>query len=415
MKGSRQSLLAFSLVCCVTSAWAQQLPGPAAASANAAGADKSIAAALSKIQAAMVDLSVADSPAFTVLGLTPEDISRPTTARKLATSLLNGVDRNGILQSGVAVDTAPYLAVAGHLVELGEYRRRYPLRFASRLQLSLATTKASSEEDNAIRAALGFRVTIFDFGDPRTDAGLERCFDERPRLPQRPDFVIPPPPESNDPKELAEWATAFQRGTEAERQFNAAVESYVARVNAAVTECRQQTRTTAWNNSKWIVAAAPAWTSATGAFSDLDPSGGGLWTTLVYGFERFPALEDAAQLLVHARYRDNEKVSVGGDTPIFVSRDMWLVGAQFRAGTADQSVEFEVLWERTRPPEGAFTSDGRMSVGYERRIAPNLWLGVAIGGQASPPIGTEQKGGFFLSSLKWGFAERSTLGSPVPE
>jgi len=73
---------------------------------------------LTKLKAAMVDLSVPDSPAFTVLGLTPEEVARPTTARKLATSLLNGVDRNGVLQTGVAIDTVPYLALAGQLVTL---------------------------------------------------------------------------------------------------------------------------------------------------------------------------------------------------------------------------------------------------------------------------------------------------------
>jgi hypothetical protein len=83
-----------------------------------------VADALAELKARMVDLAVPDSPAFTVLGLTPEEIAPPTTGRALAASLLNGVDRRGVLQSGVAVDTLPYLALAGHLLTLDGYRGR---------------------------------------------------------------------------------------------------------------------------------------------------------------------------------------------------------------------------------------------------------------------------------------------------
>ena len=47
------------------------------------------------------DLSVPASPAFTLLGTTPENVVRPTTPRLLALALANSVDLRGVLQSGL--------------------------------------------------------------------------------------------------------------------------------------------------------------------------------------------------------------------------------------------------------------------------------------------------------------------------
>src|SRR5258708_17355465 len=64
---------------------------------------------LKNIKSGDLDFSVPDSPAFTILGVTPQTITRPTTPRGLAASLLNGVDENGNFQAGFALDTAPYM------------------------------------------------------------------------------------------------------------------------------------------------------------------------------------------------------------------------------------------------------------------------------------------------------------------
>src|SRR5262249_4604445 len=87
------------------------------------------------------DLAVPESPAFTVLGLSPETVVRPSSPREFASSLLNGVDRNGNFQSGVALDFAPYLTLAADEMTLGQYRSNYKLRFLSRTQFSFANTK----------------------------------------------------------------------------------------------------------------------------------------------------------------------------------------------------------------------------------------------------------------------------------
>jgi hypothetical protein len=81
---------------------------------------------------------------------------------------------------------------------------------------------------------------------------------------------------------------------------------------------------------------------------------------------------------------------------------------QLRAGTANATIAGEGIDERVTPPSGAATTTRRYSIGFERRIADNLWLGVAMGSGKSPAAG-QKKGAFVLSSLKWGFAEGPSL------
>lgn len=150
-----------------------------------------------------IDLIVPESPAFTVLGLTPNDVVRPSTPRELAVALQNGIDRNGNFQTGVALDFNPWL-VFNRNHEEGDYTgmlesdsgRGYtdgqftlarclknpsgdhvnwsdcwsqfnPMRaLVYRTQLSLATAKGTTDQDESFRVAGGIRVTPFDNGDP---------------------------------------------------------------------------------------------------------------------------------------------------------------------------------------------------------------------------------------------------------
>src|ERR1051326_6742315 len=99
-----------------------------------------------------IDLSVPESPAFTVLGVTPQTVTRPASPRALATSLLNGVDPQGNFQTGLALDTVPYLLFMGNSITVNDYRNSTGTRFLSNTQVSFATTKGSSD-DKSLRLA----------------------------------------------------------------------------------------------------------------------------------------------------------------------------------------------------------------------------------------------------------------------
>ncbi len=120
-----------------------------------------------KTSDAAIELMVPSSPAFAILGLSPENVARPATVGEFTASILNGVDANGNLQTGVAIDTSPYLLLRGDQLTIRDYNDNPLKRWLARTQLSLATAKGSSDDDKALLAAVGMHVTLWDEGDPR--------------------------------------------------------------------------------------------------------------------------------------------------------------------------------------------------------------------------------------------------------
>src|ERR1043166_3002452 len=110
---------------------------------------------------------VPDSPAFSILGVTPKNVTRPATPQELGLALLNGADAQGNLQSGLALDVSPFRLLANPT--LSQYRDSLSNQFASRFAISAATSKGSSDSDKSVRAGLGFNWVPFDGGDPRLD------------------------------------------------------------------------------------------------------------------------------------------------------------------------------------------------------------------------------------------------------
>lgn len=111
--------------------------------------------------------STPEDPALALLGVTPQAIFRPSSPNALGTYLNNGIDENGNLKTGLAVQTAPYFLLRGADITLEKYNSDWFERVLSNIQLSLATTKGASEEDMSVSGAIGLRLVIFDWGDPR--------------------------------------------------------------------------------------------------------------------------------------------------------------------------------------------------------------------------------------------------------
>lgn len=360
---------------------------------------------------ANVDLSVPESPAFTVLGLTPETVVRPNSPREFATALLSGVDRNGNFQSGTALDTVPYLLLAGKQLTLRQYQDNYKLRLAARTQFSFATTKGASEDDKSVRLSLGLRMTLWDKGDPRTDDELMKCFDaasltylqsiQKPTILPLDQLIDldPNTPEALRNQSIQEWAAYDLRKAQANPIRLEADEA-----------CRADARKLNWNKSSWIVAYAPSWISTTGETKNFKWNGGGFWTSLAYGFEGFPGLQEHSQLILHGRYRSNEQVPDPETEGAFFSQDSLFLGARLRVGNENSTGSFEGVFVRSRPEGKSFDNSARYSVGFERRIAENLWFALAFGGERGRATG--RNNGFVLTSFRWGFSEKRTMTAP---
>lgn len=357
---------------------------------------------------ANVDLSVPESPAFTVLGLTPETVVRPSSPREFASSLLSGVDRNGNFQSGTALDTVPYLLLAGEGLSLGAYRSNYKLRLASRTQFSFATTKGASEDDKSVRLALGLRMTFWDKGDPRLDRELMGCFTAAAKkffASTTEPTILPPdllPPtataEERMQSELA-WATFRLKEAQATPTKNQDDE-----------QCREKSRERNWNKSSWIMAFAPSWISETGETKNFKWNGAGVWSSLAYGFEGFPGLQEHSQLIVHARYRNNEQVPDPDSEGDFFGQDSFFLGSRLRVGNKNATGSFEAVFSRSRPDGKSWDNSARYSLGLERKVAENLWFALAFGGERGRDDG--RNNGFVLTSFRWGFSRKRSFTVP---
>ena len=356
-----------------------------------------------------VDMSVPESPAFTVLGVTPETVIRPTSPRAFATSLLNGVDQNGNFQSGLAMDFVPYLLVAGDDLTLRKYQNSQIVRLLSRTQFSFATTKGATEDDKSMRLALGLHMALWDRGDPRTDETLMSCLST---------FRLPPPPTSLE-CELPDNPTpadqeAFRRcqeSAEATRQERARQVQEAKEFNDSVsTRCRDESRERNWNASSWIIGGAPSWISTDGQTKNMRWNGGGFWTSLAYGFEGVPGLEKNSQLIVHGRYRNREQVPDPNVTGAFLSQDSIFFGTRFRTGSPTFNGSFEYTFLRSRINGLSFDNSSRLALLFERRIAGDTWFNLSLGGETGRQDG--RNNGFVLTSFKWAFSDRRNVPSP---
>lgn len=339
-----------------------------------------------KIKETDIDLSVPESPAFTVLGLTPQTVVRPTTPRELATSLINGVDENGNFQNGVALDTVPYLLLFGNNLTLDAYRNSPGTRFFARTQLSIGTTKGSTDADKSARLALGLHLTFFDEGDPRLDRELSQCFTEMLQFPPMPAGI------SIDERE----------------QFLADAKNKVlANLREAAEKCRKASRKRNWNRSSLVVGLAPSWISESGNVGNMRWNGGGVWTSYAYGFDGVEGLKDVAQLILHARYRNKEKVADPDNEGEFITQDSFYSGLRFRFGGPTFAGSLEGTYRRNKP-SGADADDlFRLSFGAERRLSSDLWLQFALGGEGGRRDGQSHL--FVLTSFKYALSKDRTF------
>jgi hypothetical protein len=356
-----------------------------------------------------VDMAVPESPAFTVLGVTPETVTRPTSPRAFATSLLNGIDQNGNFQSGLALDFAPYLLIAGDQLTLRKYQTQPFTRLLSRTQFSFGTAKGASDSDKSMRLALGFHATLWDRGDPRMDQDLIDCLGtmKLPRVPSILEPELPDHPTASDLKIFGDNLKLYgDEKARYERDKQAAIEFN----NGVSTRCRDASQKKNWNKSSWIVAAAPSWISTTGQTKNYRWNGGGFWTSLAYGFEGVPVLEDRSQLIVHARYRNREQVPDANNKGKFLTQDTMFFGARFRYGSPTFNGSFEYTFLRSRLIGKPFDNSSRLALDVERKIAGDTWFNLSLGGETGRSDG--KNNGFVITSFKWAFSDRKNVSTP---
>ncbi len=175
---------------------------------------------------------VPSSPAFLFLGVSPEHISRPATPQALAAELAGAIDAAGAAAQGFALDFAPWSLIPGLRIPLQDYQSRRLSYMAANTQISLATVRAASAE-NDTDLGLGLRVAIVNDGDYMADPALGVLY--RKKL-----------------EECGELRAAAQPGDDSLQRYEACLNGAF---EEAVTEWKQAQ---SWNGNALALALASA-------------------------------------------------------------------------------------------------------------------------------------------------------------
>jgi hypothetical protein len=368
------------------------------------------------------DLAAPESPAFTVLGMSPQNITRPSSPKALAAALLNGMDQSGNFQTGFAIDTTPYLMILGVKVSLASYSQHYVTRLLARTSLSLGSTRGATSTDKSTRLASGLRATLFDLGDPLGDAQLESCT-EAAAAAYETEFVPQSRIDSMEKELAARESETEHRDGEAgaafvERQLKTMMDrrnlekrkakngQLAAKLDADRAKCAADSRKRNFNRSSMVVAGAPAWISATGQNGDMKWNGGGAWTSIAYGFEGMPALRNTTQILFEGLCRSRETVADPASSGHFLVQNRAVVGGGVRVGRPN----FQMFWEGSyvhRHAAGAVPDNSfETAVSAEARITDGLWFNLGIGTESGRSNSANKL--FLLTNFKWGLSPDKT-------
>jgi hypothetical protein len=373
------------------------------AAGNGSTADADKANAVTPLTKAIGELAVPDSPAFAVLDVTPSSVTRPGTTSALGVGLLQGLDANGNLQSGLATDFSPYLLANGNTLTINQYRRngkadngRSLLGNLANIQFSLATAKGSSSDDKSIKLAAGLRYTIFDRGDPFIDGAMDTCmqtkaFDAAKDIRKKWEDLE----KSIDPTKL----TPEQILDMIKNSPIAAEESQA--IEKGAKTCRDEHAKSAWNAGAWDVGIAPTWTSATGKTNDLKSSGYGAWTS--YSLP----LGNRAQIIANVKYRTKEMIADPANSAAQIQQDTFSAGLRLRYGNERRTFLVEGIYidgkQTGRPSDNSY----RYLVGGEFRITDSMWLELLTGATSGNAF--KKDDGFITSHFQWAFTGSSQL------
>ncbi|MCB2380050.1 hypothetical protein LGH70_20820 [Hymenobacter sp. BT635] len=320
------------------------------------------------------DFSVPASPAFVTLGVSPENVVRPISPRLFAASLADAIDQSGRIQSGVAIDAAPFMATT----TLQQYRESSVRRFFANTQFSLGTTKGQSSVDEALQGAVGIHFTLLNTSDPRLDSTVLKFYDN---LDKQAMANVGFPPDA--------------RGAQAK-------DAEIARLKEEqATKFRQAGE----QGFVWTAAAALSSRSDSSRINDLEYNGFAAWTSLSYG------LGTTVQGIVHVRGRWDEKVANTNKPGDLYSQNSFLAGLRLRGsiGSIKTSLEGAATFidrdlKATDGSNQPTDVAGLISAVIEPRLTENLWLHLSLYSEFAKDL--KRNGIGFKTALKWGVSQK---------
>jgi hypothetical protein len=334
-----------------------------------------------QVSSVNLDRPISAVPAFTALDVSPESVAHPSTPREFGAALLNGVDRHGILQTGLALETAPFRLIPGWTQDFNNYKRSCWTRFLYNFSLSLATAKATAEEENkSVNLALGLQTILWQDknSDPLLNKELQDSFHSN--FDGRVGDIPLSGPMINTPQTES-----------AQKAFQAAVERF---------------RQRHWVGTLWTASVAPTWRSEDGNLDSLKGQGFTAWSTFAYAFDgSFGDGNARFQALAQMRYRQAEMVVDPNNSKHIAEQDSILAAARLRFGSPDFNGFAEAGYLRVWDGLNGSGHSYRAALGLERRVAENVWLVLSGGQQFGEAAETNEL--FVLGSFRLGTADKA--------
>ena len=348
---------------------------------SSSASSSAIDAATSKLN---LDLPISAVPAFVALDLSPETVSNPTNPRDFAAALLNGVDHGGVLNTGVAIEAAPFRWIPSLRTDIEAYSQNYWNRLLYNFGFSLATAKASDSDSNAVQLALGFNAVLYQDAksDPRRNPELKTAFHDVNKSYSM--SGVPP-------------------GTSA-----AQIEDENPMAQKALQQAVKDFRNRSWEGIIWSAAIAPTWSSESGKVSDLGNPGFTAWTTVAYGpsgkiFADMLHCQFAGQL----RYRENEHVVDSADSTHTAGQNTFIAAGKLRLGITDFNGFAEGAYVRVWKGLNGDESGWRGALGVEKKINDNIWLVLSAGEQFGASTTTDSNELFAVGSIRIGTSQNA--------
>jgi hypothetical protein len=174
-------------------------------------------------------------------------------------------------------------------------------------------------------------------------------------------------------------------------------------VRTAVKPCRDAAAKRRWNRSAWIIGAAPTWASSDGKTSDVAYGGTALWSSIGYGFEGVPELEEHAMVALYAKGRNKETVPDAFNQGAFITQNNLTIGSRLLVGAPSTQFNVEGLYLRNNRPDKVEDRYWHLNFGFEQRLVENTWLNLSFGRELSR--GADNKFSV-VGSFNWGFGAK---------
>lgn len=314
----------------------------AAQPAAAAKPSQTFVEALNEI--GQVDLSVPDSPALAVLGISPSQIQRPGTVRELASSVVKSFDSNGKPKSGVAIDFSPLPLFAPGVIHGGQqYASNYLVQAFTRTTVSVATTDADSS--GSTQLAWGVRMGVFDFGDPGLSyKELLSCVKEikLPAPKPLPNVDAPDPSEST-------------------------------KISDEIGACDPSKRLALWARPALYVGFGESRYSKSGRLTGTTPSVKAFWATYSQGWDR-GGDSVRALFLAHASRKLDDRVPDPSDSTAFLRQDSSALIGRLRLGKEKWHAFLDFGREHMSLGNSTTENIRYAGAGAEFKVLDDVWL-----------------------------------------